>query len=252
VRYGFAILESVHPVTDVVLRALDARPTVPHVFPLWSNWDAGEWPLDRKLLSGIRERGVEPVVLAESTGVPYEDILAGRADTALKLLALRAEGLVVRWDQEPNSKGLGADWYDHPLYVPVFQHVSHVMRKEADVRLAYCPSVNDRMAESYPGHEACQVVATDIFSRQEAGRFPPEQWKRPLAELARMAPGKPRWVMESGRLVGLTRRAEWLRSFELVEDVEVAIAWDMSVPNSADDFTWTKAMGRAFAAMMEV
>jgi hypothetical protein len=247
-RYGVALREFVDGTTDDALRALDAfatRARLPDLVPICVR----RWQLDRRLLQGIRERGAEPVLYVESTGFLYHEILAGKHDTALRLLACKADGLVIRWDQEPMSKGLSAPWFRHPLYLPTFGYVSALMRSEADVRLAYCTTNDvDAMAEFYPG-DACQIVGFDAFSRAEHGRFPPEQWRLPTDVLARLAPGKPVWVFEAGRLVGLSRRAPWLRSIAEVDGIEAAIPWDMDVPDHEDDFTWTPAMDRTFAGM---
>jgi hypothetical protein len=249
-RYGVALAECVQPDHDTLMAALDAfasRSRMPDLVPVWVR----RWQLDRRILRGIRERGAEPTLYVESTGFLYHEILAGKHDAALRLLACKADGLVVRWDQEPMSEGLKPPWFRHPLYLPTFGYVSELMRGEADVRLAYCATNDvDAMAEFYPG-DACQIVGFDAFSRAEFGRFPPEQWRLPTDVLSRLAPGKPVWVFEAGRLVGLPRRAAWLKSIAQVEGIEVAVPWDMDVPDHEDDFTWTPAMDRVFAGMTE-
>lgn len=212
--------------------------------------EAGEWYVDPRLVSGLMSRGIEPVLLCESTGVDYAEILAGRVDTRLRLLAHQAAGLVLRWDQEPQSKGLNAPWFHHANYIDVFEYVSGVMRAEADVRLAYCSTSDVDSIEGFYSGDACQVVGFDVFSRKEGGRFPPQQWAGPIAEFERIAPGKPIWVFESGRLVHLSKRAAWLKSIASVQGLDVACLWDMDVPGHPDDFTWSGKMAAAFAGMM--
>ena len=254
-RFGLAIAECVEPDTDILLRALDARPTMPHLLLIWVRWDREQerFRLDPRLLRELQARDVEPVLSIETTGLRYEDILAGRYDCQLRVLGAKADGCVARVDQEPMSKGLAPDWYRHPRYVPTFGRVSGLLRDEGDVRVAYCTTaVVEAMAEFYPGDDACQVVGFDLFSRKEDDPLPPVACRPRVRELDRIAPGKPRWVFETGRLIGRRGRAPWLGSWQEVEGIEAVMFFDMKVPQgrtSPDDFTWTPAVHARFGRM---
>ena len=259
-RHGVALREAVDkPSATLTLPALDAwtaKAAKPDLFPIWSRWDkaAKAWTLDRALLAGLRSRGVEPIIYVESTGVPYDVILTGAMDTALRLLACAAgNGTMVRFDQEPNGSGLRADWQKpnaaNARWVDVFRHVSHAMRIQADVRMVYCPVGRNRarigeLAAYWPGDDAVQVMAFDMYSNDEHGRFPPEQWAVSIEWQKATAPEKPRITCETGRDARLTQRAEWLASIDDVADLDAAIVFDMGVPEFGDDWRFSRAMYR--------
>lgn len=251
-RVGVAFIEAVRPERETLLRALDAWAAkagrMPDLLPVWSRRsgspDGQRWHLDPTLLAAISERGVEPVIYLESTGARYEDILRGLHDDELRLLACKADGHVVRWDQEPDGD-FGQDWSRHELYADVFRHVSHVLRSEADIRMWWCPVVPKRAIAYYPGSEAVDIVGFDRYSWTEGSSFPLVQWATPVKQLDLIAPGKIRWVGECGRKAGLTRRAAWLR--EAASGlVEAAVVMDMLVPGHDHDWRWVPSMYAAF------
>lgn len=243
---GVAFRECIDPDTDLLLRTLDERKTLPDILPVWCRKPG--WPLDAELLRGIRERGVEPVIYATSASTTYDRIRSGEHDAALRELARKAEGCTLRWDHEPNSEGLGAPWHDEgPLgYVDGFRYVSTVMRSVSDVRLWWVVSGADPDAMLwYPG-DACQVVGFDRYSRRPDTPLPPDQWRKDVERLAVV--GKPVWVSECGRLARLTRRAKWLRSIADVEGVDAVVVMDMLV--GRDDWRWSPSMDKVFREMV--
>jgi hypothetical protein len=248
-RLGVALEAFVQPDTPTALRALDewiAKAGRPDLVPIWVRG----FQLDRALVRGIRERGIEPVLFVEVGGLSVVD------DDLIKLVACRAgEGTVVRVNQEGNADW-GAPWqrWDAETQIDVFEHISHVMRLEAGARMWYCPQGRqrnriDELQEYYPG-DAAQIVGFDMYSDDEAARFPPDQWMRSV-EWCR-ATGKPVWVGETGRRNGLTRRAEWLRSIPAA-GVDAAIVMDMLAlrPDGAfDDWRFNQPMRRAFRELV--
>jgi hypothetical protein len=259
-RLGVALAEFVRPDTPTALRALDewiAKAGRPDLVPIWVRG----FQLDRALVRGIRERGIEPVLFVETPSQPNMawTIVNRFLDDTLRLLACQVgDGTVVRVNQEGNADW-GAPWqqWDAETQIAVFRHISEVMRSEADVRMWYCPQGRqrariDELQEYYPGNEACQLVGFDMYSDDEAARFPPDQWMRSV-EWCR-ATGKPVWVGETGRRNGLTRRAEWLRSIPEA-GVDAAIVMDMLAlrPDGGhDDWTWSAAMRRSFRELVAV
>ena len=251
-KLGVAIAEAIRPVREPFLRALDARETQPEIVPLWSRRsqspDGQHWHVDPTLLDALHERGTEPVIYMESTGASYPDILTGAHDDELRLLACKADGHVIRWDQEPDGD-FGQDWAGHELYADVFQHVSEVMRSEADIRLMWCViKPLEAISEGYwPGDEAVQVVGFDRYSWTEGSNFPDVQWRAPVKQLQKLVPGLPIRVGECGRLAGLTRRGEWLRSARSVAGIEAVTVMDMLEPSLGHDWRFDAAMHRAAA-----
>jgi hypothetical protein len=248
-RLGVALAEFVQPDTPTALRALDewiAKAGRPDLVPIWVRG----FQLDRALVRGVRERDIEPVLFVETmaTGVVSAD--------DYRFLACRAgDGTVVRWNQEPNADW-GAPWqaWSAENYRDGFAFASEFMRSEADVRMWYCPQGRqrnriDELQAYYPG-DAAQIVGFDLYSDDEAARFPPDQWMRSV-EWCR-ATGKPVWVGETGRRNGLTRRAEWLRSIPDA-GVDAAIVMDMLAlrPDGAfDDWRFNQPMRRAFRELV--
>ncbi len=240
-KLGKATADNVEP----SLRLLD-HVEAGTLVPLWSR----DWKLDRRLVKAIRERGGEVVVYLESTGYSYAHILAGEYDCDIRLLASRADGCVVRWDQEANGEGLGADWQDidSEMYVETFHYVHDLMRSEADVRLFWCAAGGDPNAmQWYPGDAHCEIVGFDRYSWKEDSKFPPDQWRKDIEMLRTTR--KPIWVGECGRKAGLTRRAEWLRSI-LETGVDAAVVFDMEVPEFEHSWTWNRAMRNAWREML--
>jgi len=258
-RHGVAILAGVNdPTLERTIPPLDAwaaKSRMPEVFPVWVGYRNNEWPLDTRLLAALRQRGVEPVIFLESTGVRYDAILAGTYDQSLTALAHKADGLVVRWDQEPNGTGAGFEWQREPkrsLYVKTFQYVSALLRGVANIRMFYCPvgrgARDNDMPDYYPGGQATQVVGFDRYSSAAYGKFPFQQWDYALDYWQTRTPKKPIWVGECGRTYGLPRSARWLKETEQ-RRVDTCIVFDMLLPQFDDDWRWTPTMYRAFKDM---
>jgi hypothetical protein len=253
-----------HPHPDIALDSLAAfvskAGAKPDLMAIWARGDLkGGWLLQPEILRRLRGEGVEPMIFAESTGKSYEDILRGIYDDELRRLACRASGCYVRWDQEANGTGLRASWQKpnpaNELYVEVFQRVHGVMREEANVRLLYSPVGRHRkqaqdMAAYYPGHEHCEAVGFTMFRNSERGSFPPDQCVHPRDTLAAMAPGKPIIWSETGSDFALERGADWLRSFNEVEGIEITMIFDMAIESHDDDWRWKGPMYRAFPGLV--
>lgn len=217
--------------------------------PLWSR----DWKLDRRLVKAIRARGAEPIVYLETTGYPLDRIIDGVYDCELRRLALAADESIVRPNQEPNGNPDIIPWALDPLWKPAQQRMATVMRAEADVRIAYSPVGRNRkriaeLEDWYPGDEFVDVLGFDYFSTDEDDRFPPDQWAVSV-EWAR-SKGKSVYVFETGRKVGLSRRAEWLRSI-LDAGVDAAIVFDMTTPDQhAHQWGWSPKMRAAWREML--
>jgi hypothetical protein len=252
-RLGVALEAFVQPDTPTALRALDEwmqKGGKPDLVPIWVRG----FQLDRALVRGIRERGIEPVLFVEYGHL--SNILDGVLDDELRLLACRAgDGTAVRFNQEGNADW-GARWQDYPAATQsaAFAQVSRIMRSEADVRMWYCPQGRqrariDELQAYYPG-DAAQIVGFDMYSDDEDARFPPDQWQRSI-EWCR-ATGKPTWVGETARRFGLTRRVEHLRSIPQA-GVDAAIVMDMLAPRpdgGVDNWTFTRPMYTAFRGLV--
>lgn len=260
-RLGVILGAQTDPERTRTLGELDAwiavAGRVPDLAPVWSRGigPSGErWPVDRHLLAGIRRRGIIPVIYAESTGVPYRDILGGLRDMDLRLLGSRAAGLGVRWDQEPDGDGLGADWQTRDaraLYAETFAYVEAILRDEGDCRLIWSPVFPERAASMglFPGPEHVGIMGFTRFSRLPSGKLPPDQWRRSAAESRALAPGRPVWVTETGRIAGLPRRSKWLVTVPDA-DVDAAVIFDMLIgAPHADDWRWSASMYRTWAAL---
>jgi hypothetical protein len=256
-RLGVALAEFVQPDTPTALRALDewiAKAGRPDLCPIWVRG----FQLDRALVRGIRERGIEVTLYVETGKLEPAEILSGKWDCQIGRVASRAgDGTAVRINQEGNGEALG-HWQDWPAdtQIDVFCHIVTAMRVEADIRSWYTPQGRmrnriDELHAYYPGPDHVDIVGFDMYSDDEAARFPPDQWMRSV-EWCR-ATGKPVWVGETGRR-GLTRRAEWLRSIPDA-GVDAAIVMDMLAlrPDGGhDDWRWTAPMRRAFREMVSV
>jgi hypothetical protein len=225
----------------------------PAMLPLWSPFDidlpaprGNDFPADW-LLSGLRERGIEPAVFAHSADEArwethgYEAILRGDRDRALErwgeAAAAYGHRLVLRWDQEMNG---AFPWSDRPPaeYIAVFRRVSDRIRHQAgarNVELAFCPGLRmnkpglDTIESYYPGDEWCGVVGFDGYSRTDQWIPLAEQWGPLIERLGRIS-RRPIMVAEFGRRIDLVGRAEWLATLADVRGVEAALYFDMDLP----------------------
>lgn len=250
---GVAIEAAVRPEYERTLRAFDGwverAGGVPDVFPLWSvrsmSPDGEHWGLDTKLVAALRERGTEPMVYVESTDAAYPSILAKRHDDQLRILACKAAGLVVRWDQEPDN-GFGQDWYGDPLYRDVFQHVAGLLHEDG-IRMFWCPSNPQSALSTYPG-DAADIVGFDRYRWTAASNHPTVQWASPIKRLGQIAPGKPIRVGECGNAAGIGGGVRYLRE-AAAAPVEAVVLMDMEVPSHDHDWSWTPHMYRAFPGL---
>lgn len=252
-RFGVVLQENTTGVGVIpALDAFAARSRMPEVAPIWSRLRDGEWVLDVSILADLRSRGVAPVIYVESGDAAYSDIRAGRYDGPLKRLARRADGCVVRWDQEPDGHGL-ARWQEVPAleWATTFSHVGATMRGVADIRMFWCvirPAAAVR--EGYwPGDDAVQIIGFDRYRWDDDDALPGEQWAGPIMQCHTIAPGKKVWVGETGSRTGTVGRTAHLReSADAGADVVIHMNLTVGLPWD-DHWEWTDRMDRVFAKM---
>lgn len=229
--------------------------------PVWSRLPNpgaapdGQDPIDAYLHAGLADRGVEPMVYMTTSGVAYEDIIAGLWDDHLeswgRQVAAIGQPLVLRLDQEPNG-AWAAPWSlaDPTLYRRMFGHVERAIRSYGgarNVRMLYCPVWRGRdraddFERYYPG-DACQLVGFDSYAREDEPIPLARRWRAPLETLRRLTPDKGVVVGEYGILRGIAGRRRWLRGLREVDGIETAVYMDMDLDHLGRRHLWALSPG---------
>jgi hypothetical protein len=210
--------------------------------------------LDPRVLDGLADRGIRPVVFGELYR-PYEDVIAGMHDAELRDWgrALRGRGAWLRVDQEQNG-GTPEDphfpWQQQEpeVYREGVEHVRAVARSEApDLLVMTSPSIRSRDLDRSigPWIPKVDVVGFTAYQRgplRDLGR----QWAPLLAWYRKNHPGKPVCVSECGRLKGLDQRLEYASDLHRERGVDLVIAFDMDLESKAHWWRFTPRQRRAY------
>ena len=234
---GISLIEGNTARSDDDLDALDAFAArsgrMPASFSIWSDWggDNSAFP-SRALLSGLRGRGVRPVIFWQPVGkdwrtrperYAYERIVAGDWDAYLTAWARDAaawgDRVIVRWAHEMN-----APWFPWAIgkvgntpegYRAAWRHVVTLVRGIApNVRFMWAPNAPCgtcvAYADLFPGDASVDLVGFDIYAWKPGDLAPMVELYRPAMLELRALTALPVVVAETGAAGPSDARAAWL------------------------------------------
>ena len=259
-RWAYMIPAMADP-NQGLLDSIRGHPTnaLPDVVPVWAwfrPWD-GHFAVDWSLLARLRMEGMEPILYAQ-IDVDPEDILDGKYDDALRLMAARSRGCYIRIFHEPNGGGT-FPWQRWPVstMILVERHVATLFHEEG-AKYLYCVShrgkANDDMLDRYPGSEYVDMVGFDEFRRSDTERLPSQQWAWAIQRLA--STGKPVAVCETGAEASTTKRGRFMADLGNVQGLWYCGIFDYRIEYQkqdgtkvVDDWRWNAPMVREWDAL---
>jgi len=269
-RRGASLYEGTfHTDGSGLLAAVDAWAAeaggYPKFVPLWCQLtNTGPMPagsdFDATLMNGLLTRGVEPMVFMTSSGwvdaqhsAPqrtYQSYLAGDYDSQLDAWSSAAADyghrLIVRWDHEMGMAWAPWSVNSAPTYKSVFSHVADRLRAAGNVKLWFCGGGRQKLLTYFPGGTTCDYIGFDKYSRDEAWDPLPTAWKKSI-DTCKSLSGHPIIVGEFGREASLSQRWQWLKTIRDVQDVWLALYFDMDLTAEEDvDWTMTKYMRQRY------
>ncbi len=224
----------------------------PDGFPIWCRLEDPPRSIEdqQRLIEGLWKVGVEPMLYLTSAKPDMVVLWAWARELA--------GGLVIRYDQEPNGVWK-APWANvtPAEYIDDFRRVSDTIRGEApEARMFFCPLLK-RKADLpefelyYPGDDWVDVTGFDSYS--QTSRLVGPRWARAVAELERIAPGKPIIVGETGIYRGTRRKWRWIRDLADVKGIDTICYMDVDIdPEKWRGHLWrmTPGMRQEYGRLM--